>query len=277
MAILLQVLPARATYKREDQRPHNPGSGACGGATKLRGFANEGVKVVSGVALLGRNARAAWIVCVVSVLALGLPAVARADISVNEGQQFSGVVGSFNENCPKDIETGLYDCSGLQPSATITWGDGSTSPGTLTKKNPGGGICSMSSYTYCIYTVSGTHTYAEAGTYSAQVDWTDSANFNAHGSFTFSANVADVAIALSTASIARSGQNASLTATLTDNNPDAGPCDYTVTISWGDGQQSSGLVNNNSCIIFGPRRSADTSTTSSFTVTGSRKAEAFMI
>jgi hypothetical protein len=229
------------------------------------------VKVVTGVALLFRNTRAALVACAVSFLTLGLATVARADISINEGQPFSGKVGSFNENCPQDPENhSLYDCDTLNPSATITWGDGSKDTATLTKKAPNGGICTVNVYSYCIYTVSGAHTYTEAGTYSAGVDWTDSANFtDSSGSFTFNANIADVPITLSNASITRSGQKASLTATLTDDNPDAGPCDYTVTIDWGDGQQSSGLVNNNGCIIFAPRLAADASTTSSFSVTGS--------
>ncbi|MHB1836667.1 MAG: hypothetical protein ACYCXW_17095, partial [Solirubrobacteraceae bacterium] len=220
------------------------------------------------------------ILCRIGVLAalatLALPASALADINVTEGQQFAGEVGTFTENCRPDPElAGVYDCSDLDGTASIAWGTGATTAASVIKENPAGGTCLTSStYHQCVFHVSGSYTYPQDATEAATVSWnaTGGASGSDSGSFGFTANVDDAPISLSGAAIARSGQNATLSAALTDSNPDGQPCDFTVTIEWGDGTSSSGEVNNQSCIIFragATRPVAATAATAGFSVSGS--------
>jgi parallel beta-helix repeat protein len=70
-------------------------------------------------------------------------------ITATEGNAFSGTVGSFTDAAgassnPSDL------------SAVITWGDGATSSATLVETTPTSGV----------FTVSGSHTYAEYGDYT---------------------------------------------------------------------------------------------------------------
>ena len=92
------------------------------------------------------------------VAALAIAALAPASalasgqghpIAATAGQPFSGRVA-----------TAFY-CDGCAPTAaTIDWGDGTSSPGTLTDVGPPGASN---------YDVSGTHTWSAAGTYSVKV------------------------------------------------------------------------------------------------------------
>jgi uncharacterized repeat protein (TIGR01451 family) len=77
--------------------------------------------------------------------------LADVPFSVVEGAAFSGTVASFTDSdpgAPGDPTTNPADYS-----ATITWGDGSTSPGTIVYAGTSGN-----------FTVTGSHTYAEEGT-----------------------------------------------------------------------------------------------------------------
>jgi len=146
------------------------------------------------------------------------------NISANEAAAFSGAVASFTD--PDTAATaGEY-------SATITWGDGGSSTGTIT--GPSGGA----------FTVSGGHTYAEEGTYTITVTITDS-DFSANSATTRStASVADAPIAATCATGASSPQSFSgPVANLTDADPNGTVSDYTTaTIDWGDSTSSPGTV-----------------------------------
>jgi hypothetical protein len=169
-----------------------------------------------------------------------LAAAPAAAAQIVEGQQFSDTVGSFVESCPKDPETGFFLCGDLNPTATIDWGDSTpASAGTVTKRPVNGKPC-IGNFASCTFDVSGSHTYAFFGTYSGTVDWSDSGGPIGHnsGSFGFSESVADAPISVSNASVTRSGNDATLTATLTDDNPDANACGYDVEINWEDGPSS---------------------------------------
>jgi hypothetical protein len=77
-------------------------------------------------------------------------------ISVTAGQPFSGVVAMITDTY-RNVAAGSVQ-------AIITWGDGHTSTGTLTDR--GGGT----------FSVSGTNTYALAGSYAVSVTVRDTAN-----------------------------------------------------------------------------------------------------
>jgi uncharacterized repeat protein (TIGR03803 family) len=116
-------------------------------------------------------------------------------------------------------------------TASIDWGDGTTTTGTIVAQNGGG------------FAVDGTHTYAEEGKYAVGVTITD-----AGGSTTSAGSSATVADApLSATSVSISGTEGSTTgtipvATFTDANPNATVSDFTATIDWGDGATSAGTI-----------------------------------
>jgi hypothetical protein len=150
-------------------------------------------------------------------LATGTP------ISSVEGAPFSSPVATFTQ---PDASA-----SASQFSATIDWGDGSTSLGTVT--GPTGGP----------FTVNGSHTYIEEGSYSVKVTITDNVNSANKTTATTTATVADAPLTAKCATPTVSTASFSGTvATFTDANPFAPVSDFTATIDWGDGSTSAGVV-----------------------------------
>jgi hypothetical protein len=106
----------------------------------------------------------------------GTVAVAEADVltpqgasfAANPGQAFTGTVASFTDTNTANVASDF--------GATITWGDGSTSAGTVTGSNGS-------------FTVSGTHTYAASGQDAVAVTLTDDAPGIATATANSTANV----------------------------------------------------------------------------------------
>jgi PKD repeat protein len=116
-------------------------------------------------------------------------------------------------------------------TSTIDWGDGTTSSGTVAAASGGG------------FTASGSHLYADEGTYHVTVTVTGDGGSTAagHGD----AHVADAALTAGTVTIG-SGVEGSVSSPLslsfTDANPNATAAEYTGTINWGDGKSSTGTI-----------------------------------
>lgn len=227
---------------------------------------------------LSRRALLLPLAALVLLLVSASPANADTDtLTATEGTQFSGVVYQHSSDptaylyCP----TGARLCADLEPVATIAWGDGASSAATLAPD----GAC-YNGLIGCRYIISGTHTYTNYGTYVGTVTLTDANPSDPPQTDTpsFTATVTDAALSLSNGAIVRNGQNATLTATLTDQNPDPDGCDYGVSIDWGDGTGSQpGTVENSGCelqirprgtAVAGAPVSPDVAT-ATFTVTGS--------
>jgi streptogramin lyase len=145
--------------------------------------------------------------------------------NATEGKSVTAVLSSFHDTDPVNEGTGEY-------SATITWGDGSSSAGTI-KAATGTGN----------YQVSGTHTYLDVGKYSLSVTVTDA------GGATATASGGSVTVA--EASIKTTGRTvkpiegvsfSNTVASFTDANPFDSASDYAATITWGDGSSSAGVI-----------------------------------
>src|SRR5207253_6685147 len=109
----------------------------------------------------------------------------------------------------------------------------SSSPGTIS--GPTGGP----------FTVSGTHTYAQAGTNVVTVyisDPTD--NLSRPVAVSSTANVSDTPLSANGTTInVTEGANFSGTVgTINDADPNATPDDYSAMVAWGDGSTSSGTI-----------------------------------
>jgi hypothetical protein len=164
----------------------------------------------------GRRLRVLLALGGVVVLALVVAVPSAADITAMEGQQFSGVVDSAT-------------CASNPSTVTIDWGDpaGDTSAGSY---DPSTGV-------------SGTHTYAEEGTYTYTVTYSGGTGCPSSPD-TFTANVPDGALTATGVNFnATQGTGFSGTvATFTDADPGGTASDYSATISWGDGNSSAGTI-----------------------------------
>ena len=148
-------------------------------------------------------------------------------LTLTEGTNFSGEVATITRNLNVD-----YDAD--QFTVTINWGDSTpTTAGTVVESFPGG---------HENLSITGSHTYAEAGNYFPliTVTYVDGQQFQ----ITASANVSDAAINgtavnfNASANVLFSGKVASFT----DVNPGTSANDFTATIDWGDTTSSSGTV-----------------------------------
>jgi hypothetical protein len=156
-------------------------------------------------------------------VAAGL-AVTAVNISATEGTPFNGTVATFS-----DADTSRTAASF---TATINWGDGTTTAGTVTG---GSGT----------FTVTGQHTYADEGAFTTTVTVTEVSPSGATASSSASAAVAE-GDSLSGTPVAISAQQGvpftGTVATFTDTNTANVPGDFTATINWGDGNTTAGTV-----------------------------------
>ena len=116
-------------------------------------------------------------------------------------------------------------------TATIEWGDGHTSSGTVT--GPTGGP----------FTVAGSHQYAEEGNYTVSVKVADDGGSTTDASGTNT--VADAPLTAGTLTLHGGTEGVSpgsASFEFKDANPGATTADFTATIEWGDGHTSSGTV-----------------------------------
>jgi PKD repeat protein len=143
-------------------------------------------------------------------------------VSATEGASFSGTVASFTDANPA-ATSGDF-------SAVITWGDGTTSAGTVTA-NPAGG-----------FLVSGSHTYGEEGSFPVSVSISDAGGSSATAGST--ASVADAPLSATGRTVAGTEGTAfsGVVASFTDADPGGAAGDYSATIAWGDGSTTAGTI-----------------------------------
>jgi hypothetical protein len=148
------------------------------------------------------------------------PVVSADSIQAVAGVAFNSFVGGFTDtNYPYTTDY----------SVSIDWGDGQTSPGTV------------SAYGNGVFDVLGTHTYAKAGSYVTKIAVTDAGGNS--GSSSGTAQVADPSLTASGLSIVIISKSFSgVVATFRDTNPSSVSLNFTATIQWGDGTSSAGAV-----------------------------------
>jgi hypothetical protein len=186
------------------------------------GHYNTSLIVSDAVALEGATASGNANVADAALNAQGI------NFGATEQQQFSGGVATFTDANP--------DSTTADFSATINWGDGVASPGTVSQ--PGGAGTT--------YLVSGTHTYPADGMFAVTVQIADVAGSTATANST--ATVANSAVATIQATGASfNGMEAQAfnnvtVATFTDSLAGQTAADYTAQIDWRDGQTTAGAV-----------------------------------
>ena len=156
------------------------------------------------------------------VISMSTIAAQGTMLTETEGLPFTATVATFTD------PTG----SAADYTATIDWGDGSSSTGTI-----GGSAGS--------FTVSGTHTYADETTtpLTLTITITNVHDASKHATVNSSATVVDaplhaVALALPPSGVVNVSVPFSFT--FSDDNPGAPASDFSYTIGWGDGSSSAG-------------------------------------
>ena len=148
-------------------------------------------------------------------------------ISATEGTSFSGKVATFFDPDPKS--------TAAEYSATIDWGDGSSSPGTISQT---GTSASGNSFE-----VDGAHTYAEEGSAKATVTITDRDNAANKATVSSDAKIADAGLSSACATVGvTAGTYAGPTASFTDASTTGTLSDFSAFINWGDGTTTAGLI-----------------------------------
>ena len=191
-----------------------PGSGGCLDPTQLGQL--QGLGLPFGGSIFGQN--------IPGIVEPNTLTVAAKDFKATEGALFTGSVGSVQDNDPTAQAKNL--------SATIDWGDGQKSAGTVTANAQGG------------FDVSGNHVYAEEGTYSFTITVQD--NSGHIDSDSANALVADAALTVVPAPpvmpLGESYPFSGKVASFMDADPKAELADFLATIDWGDGQSSAGTI-----------------------------------
>jgi hypothetical protein len=168
--------------------------------------------------------------------------------TATEGLAFSGMVATFTDTNPANTALGF--------AATIDWGDGTTSAGTVVEQAG-------------VYLVLGSHTYGDEGSFTATVTVTDPGAGTATASAQSTATVAEGDVLTGTPWTITAPPNKTFgitVATFTDANTANAPSDFTATIDWGDGTTSAGIVGGGTAGKYTVKGSHDYTSSGTFAV-----------
>ncbi len=143
--------------------------------------------------------------------------------SAAAGISFTGTVANFSDQLTSAVPSDF--------TATIDWGDATTTAGTI---SGGSGA----------FQVSGTHTYAATGTYSVVVTLSDDKPGTATAQVTSTAHVGTsvVSVTADSFTVAEHAAFSGAVGTFTDSNTALTAADFAATIDWGDGTQTAGTI-----------------------------------
>jgi hypothetical protein len=161
-----------------------------------------------------------------SAVAFVAPAALTSAAGANAVPPLAAIEGAALSNVPvAAFNDPDLTATAASFTATINWGDGLVTPGTVTATATPG-----------LFTVSGTHTFAGVGAYPIRVVVQDTGG----GGVTLSnaATVGDAALTLgaplSLTYLQNQPSGGRLVGTFTDANPSGKVSDFTATIDWGD-------------------------------------------
>src|SRR5207302_714891 len=185
-------------------------------------YAEEGTFPIS-VSILDTGGASIGASATATVADAGLTASAKT-VSPTEGAAFSGVVASFIDADPNGIVADY--------SATITWGDGHSSAGTIAANASG---CD----------VRGLNNSVEEGRYPVAVSILDTGGAGIGASST--ATVADAGLTASAKTVTptEGAPFSGVVASFTDADPAGTATDYSATIYWADGHSPDGTITGN--------------------------------
>lgn len=135
------------------------------------------------------------------------------------GKLFKGTVATLIDPDPPQ--------NGATYHATIAWGDGNTSPGTVAAAQGGG------------FDVSGAYTYTKAGLFRLKVDADDGQGRTAHDEADVTVDAGTLSGQALPFSVELPNSYSGLVAMFTDSGYISGQTHYTATIDWGDGMPRS--------------------------------------
>src|SRR5262249_14232297 len=185
-----------------------------------------------------RYAVATVLVVLALVLAAGANSAATdfnvdgAQISTVEGIRFQGIVATFT-----DPLTGQNTYK-----ATLDWGDGTTDGGTVTYSGE-------KKSNHLVYNVTGSHTWAKAGTYTVTVK-VEGPGGQGTSKPTATVTAAPISVTVAFPPVVEGGTVNVAIATRTSQNPGATASSLNATISWGDGATSGGVIAQTSATTF---------------------------
>jgi hypothetical protein len=183
--------------------------------------------------------------------AFGAVNISESDHLVLTADNVSGSQGTPLNNVQVATFTDTFTSNNASDfAATIDWGDGTTTLGTVS----GSGAS---------YSVNGSHTYASAGTDTITVsvadDFPGTANASGTSTATIAARTLMGTMVLASATEATALPNSTTVATFTDTDTSDMAGDFTATINWGDGVTTNGTVvgSNGSFTVEGGHTYAD--------------------
>ncbi len=149
------------------------------------------------------------------------------------GTSFTGTAGQLLSNVTvASLSDANPDATASNISAVINWGDGQSSPGTISAAGLAGN-----------FSVIGSHTYATAGPFAVTVTITDPSGQTV--TLTSAATIAETAIVATGLTFSTTPGQALTSvpvAYFTDPNSSANSGNITAVIEWGDGQTTTGTV-----------------------------------
>ncbi len=148
------------------------------------------------------------------------------------GANLTGVEGTAITGATVATFTATVPYAASAFSASIAWGDGTTTSGIVTRAADGS------------YVVAATKTYDRTGSYAASVTITDTLSKRSRNA-TFAAAISDAPLSPTFIALAPVAGTASFSGTIAifaDTNPKSNLADFSASIDWGDGSTTTGAI-----------------------------------
>ena len=184
------------------------------GVFSVRGshlYAEEGQRAIR-VAIHHEDAPDAVVTSSANIDDAALTDATGTNISLTEGSSFNGAVATFRDQNPL-ATTGDF-------SATIVWGDGHTSQGTITRNDDG------------TFSVLGSNAFVDEGSFTGQVTIVDHLGVQVATSFNAGVQALSPSLSLSGDAVVQAGSDFALKLNVVEHGTDQ-PASFT--IDWNDG------------------------------------------